>query len=55
MIDFPMELIKCTFIDDNGNRQLKDDATESQKKIFKNFYNSFNEELYTEDEFSIED
>ncbi len=32
MIDFPIELINCTFIDDNGNRRLKDDATESQKK-----------------------
>lgn len=54
MIKFPEELIECTFLNDDGDRQLKENATKEQKEIFEKFYKSISNEE-PNDEFEIED
>lgn len=39
MIQIPQEIIDATTFDDEGNRILKDDVTEEQRKIYDQFYN----------------
>lgn len=55
MINFPKELDGVTFIDDEGNRQLNENATEEQKSIFKKFYNDIENEKLTDTIFEIEE
>lgn len=54
MIKFPQELIECTFLNEDGDRQLKENATKEQKEIFEKFYKSLNVKE-SNDEFMIED
>ena len=54
MIRFPKELISVTFLDEDGNRKLSDNATEKQKEIFENFYKTMNNKDL-DDEFIVED
>ncbi len=55
MINFPKELINCTFIDDEGNRRLNKYATNKQKEIFEKLYNELNKQEESNNEFEIED
>jgi len=55
MINFPKELEGVTFIDDEGNRQLRENATEEQRSIFKKFYRDIENENLTDTILEIEE